>query len=98
MADFETTVFTNQTYTEVWASAIVEIGTEDVIIENSIEKFMKTIFKLAQKNNITVYFHNLKFDGSFILDWLIRNKDFSEASSGELYERKFFRNKRYVKQ
>ena len=32
VGDFETTVFKDQTYTEVWASALVEIGTEKVTI------------------------------------------------------------------
>lgn len=30
VADFETTVFDNQDFTEVWAAAIVELGTEEI--------------------------------------------------------------------
>ena len=30
VCDFETTVFKDQTYTEVWAAAMVKLGTEDV--------------------------------------------------------------------
>ena len=30
VGDFETTVYDNQDYTEVWASALVEMYTEDV--------------------------------------------------------------------
>ena len=32
MADFETTVYENQEFTEVWAAAIVELNTEKVKI------------------------------------------------------------------
>lgn len=69
-ADFETTSYKGQTYTEVWASAIVELNTENVHIFNSIDKlwdYMKSL-----KCNIIVYFHNLKFDGSFWLPFLMQ--------------------------
>ena len=36
MGDFETTVYKGQKMTEVWASACVELYTEDVIIFHSI--------------------------------------------------------------
>ena len=36
VCDFETTVYEGQTFTEVWASACVEIGTEDVRVVSSI--------------------------------------------------------------
>ena len=64
MADFETTVFEGQTFTEVWASAIVELFTEDVSVFNSIDIFFDYIINL--KNDLIIYFHNLKFDGEFI--------------------------------
>ena len=38
MCDFETTVYTGQVNTEVWASASVELFTEDVNIFHSIEE------------------------------------------------------------
>ncbi len=68
VADFETTVYEQQQETEVWASAIVKIGSEDVKIQTSIDDFFKYLYTL--KGNIVVYFHNLKFDGSFILNYL----------------------------
>ena len=37
VGDFETTVYEGQTNTEVWASAIVKLHTEDVTILTSIE-------------------------------------------------------------
>ena len=66
VADFETTVFKGQTRTDVWASAIVELNTENVKILHSIEEtydYMRTF-----KGNLIFYYHNLKFDGSFWLD------------------------------
>ena len=71
VCDFETTVFKDQTYTEVWAAALVKLGTEDVAIFNSIGDFLNGIFDL--KCNVIGYFHNLKFDGNFIVDFLLRN-------------------------
>lgn len=66
--DFETTVYEGQTDTEVWASAIVELYTEDVKIFHSLPDtfdYMKSL-----KSNIVCYYHNLKFDGNFWLYFL----------------------------
>lgn len=71
VCDFETTVYKGQQYTEVWAAAIVELHTEDVTILHSIQDFLGYIFSLNV--NVVGYFHNLKFDGNFIIDWLLRN-------------------------
>ena len=64
-ADFETTVFDGQESTEVWAAACCELNTEDVYIFNSFDEFFKHIKSLNK--NLIVEFHNLKFDGSFIM-------------------------------
>lgn len=69
VGDFETTVYEGQSHTEVWASALVEIGTEDVLIFHSIEETFKHI--VSMKENVVVYYHNLKFDGSFWLAYLM---------------------------
>ena len=79
--DFETTVYAGQTSTEVWSAAMVEIGTEDVLVMHSIDDFFKYIFRL--KGSMVLYFHNLKFDGTFILYWLKNNPNFQEAYSEE---------------
>ena len=71
VCDFETTVYKGQQYTEVWAAAVVELNTEDVVILHTIQDFLGYIFSLNV--NIVGYFHNLKFDGNFIIDWLLRN-------------------------
>lgn len=94
VADFETTVFEGQENTEVWASASVQIGTEDVKIFHSIDEQFR-YFKSLNRN-IIVYYHNLKFDGSFWLSYLMLDLNFKQASDkiGELeYEVKFQKNK-----
>lgn len=77
VGDFETTVYDNQTYTEVWASALVELFTEDVKIFHSIDDTFEYLVSLNQ--SVLVYYHNLKFDGSFWLDYLIIKKKFKHA-------------------
>lgn len=94
-ADFETTVYDGQTKTEVWASAIVELFTEDVVIFNSIDLLFKYI--LSFNHNSVVYFHNIKFDGEFWLHYLLTQTDFKQCfnqpdpnkAEGEFTERKF---------
>lgn len=69
-ADFETT--TDPQDCRVWAYAICEIGDpNNFIYGNSIDDFME--WCSDPKNNTDVYFHNLKFDGEFILNWLFKN-------------------------
>ena len=63
MCDFETTVYKGQVNTEVWASACVELYTEDVLIFHSIGEQLD--YFLTLDCNIRCYYHNLKFDGSF---------------------------------
>ena len=80
VADFETTVYENQTSTEVWASAIVELYTEDVKIFHSIGELFE--YMISLNANIICYFHNLKFDGNFWLSYLIKDLKFSQAVAG----------------
>ena len=46
VGDFETTVYDGQTFTEVWASAIVEFYTEDVKIFHVIVIIYIPLFHL----------------------------------------------------
>lgn len=71
VGDFETTVYNGQTNTEVWASALVELNTEDVVILHSLQETIK--YLALQNESCLVYYHNLKFDGAFWLDYLLRN-------------------------
>ena len=69
MGDFETTVYEGQDHTEVWASASVELFTADVQIFHSIgEQFD---YFVGLNSNVVCYYHNLKFDGTFWLDYLL---------------------------
>lgn len=77
MCDFETTVYDNQESTEVWASALVELYTENVIILHSIEETYEYFKSLDC--NITMYYHNLKFDGAFWLSYLLVDLGFKQA-------------------
>ena len=78
-ADFETTVYKGQTDTLVWASASVELGSEDVQIFHSIDEQWNYFTEQAKNGNIIVYYHNLKFDGNFWLDFFLKHKKFQPA-------------------
>ena len=78
--DFETTVWGDkieqergkqQDITEVWSAASTRLydTTEKVYIQGSIRDFISFISRLPGKN--TLYFHNLSFDGSVIVDFLL---------------------------
>lgn len=77
MGDFETTVYEGQTSTEVWASACVELGTEDVKIFHSIDEQFKYFTSL--NCNVKCYYHNLKFDGTFWLSYFLKDMKFKQA-------------------
>lgn len=69
-ADFETLV--NPQETRVWAVGLCEIGnTENFQYGDSIDYFIN--FCRNKKANYLIYFHNLKFDGEFIIHWLLSN-------------------------
>lgn len=68
-ADFETTTDPNDC--RVWAWAVY--GIEDLTYfeyGNSIDGFIKYLYKQKRSK---VFFHNLKFDGEFIVQYLYRN-------------------------
>lgn len=67
-ADFETT--TDEKDCRVWAYSICRIDDpNEFYYGNSFEDFIK--FCSDSRKNYTLYFHNLKFDGSFIISWLL---------------------------
>ncbi len=73
-ADFETRAgekANEEQKTWVWGWAICKIQDfEEVKTGNNIESFLNYI---ASPGNKIVYFHNLKFDGVFIMDYLLKN-------------------------
>jgi len=77
VGDFETTVFKKQESTEVWASACVELYTDDVQVFHSIDELFTYLINID--GNICIYFHNLKFDGAFWLSYLIRDLEYTQA-------------------
>ena len=77
MCDFETTVYKGQLNTEVWASASVELYTDDVNIFHSIDEQYN--YFIQQNCNIIAYYHNLKFDGAFWLSYLLVDKGYKQA-------------------
>ena len=71
VADFETTTDVNDC--RVWAWGLVDIDNPDnFIYGNSMETFIDKARELSKQNE-TVYFHNLKFDGEFLLSWAFNN-------------------------
>lgn len=69
VADFETT--TNPEDCRVWAWGIANImDPENVAIGNTIQSFYEYVKELPFA---TIYFHNLKFDGGFLLDYWLKS-------------------------
>lgn len=85
-ADFETeTSLPNETY--VWAWALCDIETLEITRGLDIASFIDTSIKLEGQ---TIFFHNLKFDGQFIIDFLLRNGwKHTEERKCEKNEKKF---------
>ena len=75
--DFETTVFEGQTFTECWSCAFAELYSDNKAIFGNISDFFDYFFNLRE--NIILYFHNLKFDGSFIIDWLLSHTNIRQT-------------------
>ena len=69
-ADFETSTWLLDS-SFVWAWALCDIDNpENVEIGNTIDSFIE---RIKRENNPYIYFHNLKFDGEFILCYLLEN-------------------------
>lgn len=85
-ADFETT--TKETSTEetwVWCYGVRELYNKDSFKwGTTIEQFMTWCSKSSKE----IYFHNLKFDGMFILSWLLEN-GFEHTSERKAVEKQF---------
>lgn len=75
VADFETTVYEGQTETEVWAAGLADVQSEELMIYSSIEDFFSALFSHRRYKKYIIYFHNLKFDGNFILSYFMRNEN-----------------------
>lgn len=72
VGDFETT--TNEYDCRVWASCLMDIETLSTVqLVNNIDDTMYLLKDLSNFEKIELYYHNLKFDGEFILSWLLNN-------------------------
>lgn len=82
VGDFET--ITDPSDVRVWGSCLVDIDTtETAFIGNNIESF----FDFLRDKNTVVYFSNLKFDGEFILSYLLRNNyRYSDSHESKTFE------------
>lgn len=79
-ADFETATWVDDE-TWVWAWALCDIeDVSHVEVGNSIETFFERIKKEA---NPYIYFHNLKFDGEFLIFHIMKNLGFEHVESKE---------------
>lgn len=86
-ADFETT--TDPADCRVWAWGWVSINEPDydkVEYGTDIQGFIQR----CSSQNSTIYFHNLKFDGRFIIDWLLNN-GFVHITNDELFDESTFK-------
>ena len=74
-ADFETSTqswYERDGYARVWLWAIYDISVDDMKVGYDLDSFMDYVLRYRTPNPI-IYFHNLKFDGSYILNWLLRH-------------------------
>lgn len=102
MADFETTVYEGQTNTEVWAAALIDLDDEcdpsNVEVTNNIEDFIDLV--ISTPDSATIYFHNLKFDGNFIINAIAKSGQFelykNEDGHMKIFDQSMPRNGYYT--
>ncbi len=87
VADFETATkkteyYKNRKDTRVILAGLQKFGKYDAEIEKfvSIEQFFKRVFDSKSK---TVWFHNLSFDGDFIIKYLVNELNFTIKTVAE---------------
>lgn len=80
VGDFETTVYEGQKRTDVWASALTQCfdKKDEVKVFASLPETYNYISRRFNED-IIIFYHNLKFDGSFWLSYLHERGDFKEA-------------------
>lgn len=92
-ADFETLVLTDEEIkqgkrTYVWAWALCSVSDpSNVKYGTDIKTFFECIATL--KSGSVVYFHNLKFDGNFIMSYLLENKFNQVYTNKKMPEKSF---------
>ena len=87
-ADFETT--TDPLDCRVWAWGLV--GTENPEYDNvEYGTDIAGFFERISQQNATCYFHNLRFDGAFLIDYLLKD-GFEHITERTLYRNKTFKS------
>lgn len=73
VGDFETTSFLRKEVdntSHVWACGLCEVGNpNNIVILKTMDEFITWCYNLP--TNDKIYFHNLKFDGNFIVQYLL---------------------------
>jgi len=82
--DFETTTDPNDC--RIWSWGLCDINDPDNF---DIGIDIGTLFQRFKKKSVKLYFHNLKFDGEFILYWLYRNGYEYKANKEDLISKSF---------
>ena len=58
---------------KVWLAGVKNLETMKTETFVSLEGFMERILTRGDNQNLEIGFHNLRFDGSYIVPWLLRN-------------------------
>ena len=100
VADFETSTESwlarDNGWARVWLWDVCDVETLNHTTGTSIHEFMRYVAKKTLGEGKKVYFHNLRYDGAYILSWLeefgfkwkqdgreLRKKEYSTLISGE---------------
>lgn len=67
-SDFETTF--DGTRARVWLADLCDLSTLEHITVNNIQAWLQAVLDFSYE---TIYFHNLKYDGAYILDYLLNS-------------------------
>lgn len=91
VGDFETTSAERKKIdgtSHVWACGLCEVGNpENIVILRTLDEFIEWCEN--QPSNDKIYFHNLRFDGNFIVQWLLR-KGYKHVSKPQDKESRTF--------
>lgn len=79
IADFETVYNEEKDQVVVWLCGIVELFSERIEIRKTLTDFLDYCKELS--GDVVIYFHNLKFDGMYILDYILRYKNFTQIEN-----------------
>ena len=100
VADFETSTESwlarDNGWARVWLWDVCDVETLNHTTGTSIHEFMRYVAKKTLGEGKKIYFHNLRYDGAYILSWLeefgfkwkqdgreLRKKEYSTLISGE---------------